>query len=121
ENSPYYADLAAKAVNGAWGSWGSLSGCSTSCGRGSRRRTRQCNNPPPSGAGVSCKTGSSIEYRACTNRPCPMLMENGVIGQHLVPVLQHAGEVPKHGTDHVTVQYQIMVVMTAWVLTEKLS
>jgi len=59
-----------RAVNGNWGSWGSYSSCSVSCGGGVMRRTRQCNNPPASNGGRRCP-GSSTESRRCATNRCP--------------------------------------------------
>eukprot|EP00993_Chasmostoma_nieuportense_P005588 NODE_620_length_2008_cov_220.447103_g576_i0.p1 GENE.NODE_620_length_2008_cov_220.447103_g576_i0~~NODE_620_length_2008_cov_220.447103_g576_i0.p1 ORF type:complete len:643 (-),score=45.94 NODE_620_length_2008_cov_220.447103_g576_i0:79-1953(-) len=52
-------------VNGGWGEWSSVwSGCSVTCGDGTRSRTRACNNPEPANGGASC-VGSSVETEAC--------------------------------------------------------
>merc|ERR1712038_805760 len=34
-------------INGGWGSWSSYSSCSRTCGGGTQRRYRPCNNPSP--------------------------------------------------------------------------
>ncbi|KXJ15604.1 Thrombospondin-1 [Exaiptasia diaphana] len=36
---------------GGWGQWSSWSRCSVICGTGIRRRTRNCDNPPPGSKG----------------------------------------------------------------------
>ena len=50
-------------VDGAWGMWSS---CSVTCGGGTR--SRECNNPAPTGGGNDC-SGSSSE--ACSSDSCP--------------------------------------------------
>ncbi|VDM32406.1 unnamed protein product [Hydatigera taeniaeformis] len=42
-------------IAGGWGEWGAFSDCDATCGRGSRRRIRLCNRPPPQGGGVPCQ------------------------------------------------------------------
>ena len=54
-------------VNGNWGHWSAFSDtgrCSVTCCRGivPQRRTRECNDPPPSGGGATCP-GPSVETR----------------------------------------------------------
>merc|ERR1711963_1331737 len=60
-------------VNGQWGSWsnyGYYSTCTKSCGSGTQRRTRQCNNPPPSNGGSYC-VGDAENTRQCNTESCP--------------------------------------------------
>ncbi|XP_048581714.1 uncharacterized protein LOC5511228 isoform X2 [Nematostella vectensis] len=62
-------------VNGAYGMWSGWSTCSKSCGRGFRKRTRVCNNPPPMHGGKNCSElglGDSEEIGHCFDRPCPL-------------------------------------------------
>lgn len=35
------------AVDGNWGQWSHWGYCNVVCGQGDKRRTRNCNNPPP--------------------------------------------------------------------------
>lgn len=60
-------------VNGGWGTWNGWSSCSASCGGGHRSRTRNCDNPSPSGGGTQCTAdGSSCtETEACNANSCP--------------------------------------------------
>ncbi|XP_071164274.1 uncharacterized protein [Mytilus edulis] len=58
----------------SWSSWGS---CSTTCGAGSKARTRTCTNPAPVGAGSQC-SGSTTESSSCNLVTCPI---NGNWGQ----------------------------------------
>lgn len=58
------------AVNGNWGSWGTLSSCSKSCGTaGTMSRRRTCSNPAPRYGGRTC-AGDSIKYFQCNRTPC---------------------------------------------------
>ncbi|KAM9324272.1 properdin [Gastrophryne carolinensis] len=55
---------------GGWSSWSGWSSCSVTCAIGRRRRTRECNNPPPS-CGASCP-GHAEEIEQCdTQQICP--------------------------------------------------
>lgn len=56
-------------VDGNWGEWQEWSECSTTCGPGTRVRTRECDNPAPEYGGQCSGTGQQTE--ACTIRPCP--------------------------------------------------
>ena len=57
-------------VDGNWGAFGQWTSCSTSCGGGTRSRTRSCNNPPPSNGGKQC-SGSASETESCGMNKCP--------------------------------------------------
>ena len=57
-------------VNGNWGQWDSWSGCSVSCGEGTRTRNRTCNNPAPLNGGDPC-SGDNEETGNCNDGPCP--------------------------------------------------
>jgi len=56
-------------VNGNWGGWSGYSACSKSCGQGTQKRTRSCNNPPPANGGSSCP-GSSSQTKRCQVKKC---------------------------------------------------
>ena len=57
-------------VDGEWGDWSSYGACSSSCVGGQQTRTRQCNNPAPSGGGETCP-GLSTESESCNSDvPC---------------------------------------------------
>ena len=45
------------------------SSCSASCGNGTVTRTRQCNNPAPSGGGSTCH-GHANQTRQCLLKEC---------------------------------------------------
>ena len=62
-------------VDGQWGEWHS-STCSKSCGGGKITKTRECNNPAPSGLGRDC-IGNSEETQDCNVENCP-----GMISKH---------------------------------------
>lgn len=51
-------------VNGNWAPWSEWSHCSTSCDRGGRNRTRECNNPRPKYDGDECP-GRGAEWQPC--------------------------------------------------------
>ncbi|XP_067936394.1 A disintegrin and metalloproteinase with thrombospondin motifs 3-like [Watersipora subatra] len=53
-----------KSVDGSWSRWASWSGCSTTCGRGIKSRTRTCDNPEPALGGRDC-VGESYDLRLC--------------------------------------------------------
>ncbi|ELU07350.1 hypothetical protein CAPTEDRAFT_49075, partial [Capitella teleta] len=52
--------------DGGWGEWGEYSECSVTCGDGTMFRTRECNNPEPSGDGEDC-IGLARETVPCTH------------------------------------------------------
>ena len=56
-------------INGVWGTWTSYSSCSVTCGQGTQKRTRGCNNPAPEHGGTNCP-GQSYENRACNLATC---------------------------------------------------
>ncbi|XP_076079208.1 coadhesin-like [Mytilus galloprovincialis] len=55
---------------GNWGRWTRWSSCSVSCGGGSRKRTRSCDNPAPANGGPDC-SGYSTDSKKCARNPCP--------------------------------------------------
>lgn len=57
-------------VHGGFSEWTEWGPCSVSCGVGSQKRLRQCNNPLPANGGRHC-AGSDTESRSCQGRPCP--------------------------------------------------
>ena len=56
-------------VNGQWGSWGSFSTCTKTCGTGTQIRVRECNNPPPSDGGSDC-IGAAEDTQNCNTNAC---------------------------------------------------
>ena len=58
--SPKNLSLFAGVVDGGWNCWSSWGPCV----QGKKTRSRQCNNPPPSGGGKSC-IGETSETRQC--------------------------------------------------------
>ena len=60
------------AIHGNYADWSNWSGCSRSCGRGSKTRERKCISPVPRYGGDSCKRlGSAKEKIHCNAYPCP--------------------------------------------------
>ncbi|XP_053565027.1 hemicentin-1-like [Bombina bombina] len=69
-------------VDGAWTSWGVWTSCSTTCGDGTRQRSRSCFNPPPQNGGKVC-VGNDVEKEKCHLRPCqvgPSRVRGSLIG-----------------------------------------
>nr|XP_061831771.1 hemicentin-1-like isoform X1 [Nerophis lumbriciformis] len=58
-------------VHGGYSEWAEWGPCSLTCGVGSQKRQRQCNNPLPANGGRHC-AGSGIETRSCQGKPCPV-------------------------------------------------
>merc|ERR1712218_578702 len=53
---------------GGWGSWSSFSPCSSTCGGGTRTRTRECKDSTDGGA--ECP-GEASQTEACNTEECP--------------------------------------------------
>ncbi|XP_068563703.1 hemicentin-1 [Cebidichthys violaceus] len=58
-------------VHGGYSEWSEWGPCSVSCGVGSQKRLRQCNNPLPANGGRHC-AGFNTETRSCQGKPCPV-------------------------------------------------
>lgn len=56
-------------ARGQWSEWGEWSECNAKCGRGVRKRIRNCNNPAPVNGGPECD-GAPIQKKTC-NEVCP--------------------------------------------------
>uniref|UniRef100_A0A3Q2YR82 Hemicentin 1 n=1 Tax=Hippocampus comes TaxID=109280 RepID=A0A3Q2YR82_HIPCM len=54
--------------HGGYSEWAEWSPCSLTCGIGSQKRQRQCNNPLPANGGRHC-AGSGTETRSCHGKP----------------------------------------------------
>ena len=62
-------------IHGGWGEWSPFSGCTRTCARGKRFRTRECENPTPQHGGKSCEevSGESMwRWDICNDFPCPV-------------------------------------------------
>ena len=60
-------------VHGNYSSWSTFSPCSSSCGSGTKTRTRFCNNPVPDYGGRDCSSlGPLFENEMCNEKPCPV-------------------------------------------------
>ncbi|XP_078504179.1 A disintegrin and metalloproteinase with thrombospondin motifs 20 [Lissotriton helveticus] len=57
-------------VDGQWGSWGSYSSCTRTCGGGIKTTTRDCNQPRPRNGGKYC-VGRRMKFRSCNTGSCP--------------------------------------------------
>lgn len=67
-------------VDGAWGPWSPWAICSSTCGGGTRSRTRVCNSPRPQYGGKKCQ-GESKDSEACNKHDCPVGMLTSDISQ----------------------------------------
>lgn len=56
-------------VDGSWSDWSEFSECSTTCGSGSKRRSRSCDSPAPQGDGKACE-GDQDETVECISHSC---------------------------------------------------
>ena len=63
-------------VDGGWSLWTPWTSCNAVCGDGTKTRSRECNQPPPSDGGAFCR-GSSDEKARCN-------MDNERCGPHSV-------------------------------------
>uniref|UniRef100_H0Y0Y5 Complement component C7 n=1 Tax=Otolemur garnettii TaxID=30611 RepID=H0Y0Y5_OTOGA len=72
-------------VDGGWSCWSSWGPCV----QGKKTRSRECNNPPPSGGGKSC-LGETTEYGLCTDQELEHLRMGGVTGSSPVEWTQVA-------------------------------
>ncbi|KAG8447614.1 hypothetical protein GDO86_014935 [Hymenochirus boettgeri] len=69
-------------VDGGWTGWNRWGQCSTTCGEGTRQRTRSCFSPPPQNGGKPC-VGNDKESEICLLPPCqvvPPRVRASVIG-----------------------------------------
>ncbi len=57
-------------VDGKYGNYGAFSACSVTCGKGTKKRTRECNNPAPQNGGKNCE-GPKEETQECIAKECP--------------------------------------------------
>ncbi|KAG7204373.1 hypothetical protein KM043_004817 [Ampulex compressa] len=57
------------AVNGGWGQWGPMSGCSRTCGGGVKYSERECDKPLPANGGRYC-IGERKRIFVCNTTPC---------------------------------------------------
>ena len=58
-------------VDGNWGPWSPYT-CPVTCGGGTYRRNRICNNPAPARGGRPC-VGPSQMNNTCNTQPCPTI------------------------------------------------
>jgi len=66
----YSCDFCCILVDGGFGVWGVFTPCSETCGKGTKSRTRKCNNPAPKNGGDECN-GPVIENVECKIKECP--------------------------------------------------
>lgn len=60
-------------VDGKYGDWSEFNKCSVSCGGGTQRKTRACNNPAPAFGGRTCE-GPSVVTQSCNTHHCPGIL-----------------------------------------------
>ncbi|XP_053376701.1 SCO-spondin-like [Mercenaria mercenaria] len=58
-------------IDGSWSAWSAWFGCSVTCGKGTDKRYRACNNPVPKNGGRYCQ-GSFSESMDCALVQCPV-------------------------------------------------
>ncbi|XP_074662935.1 uncharacterized protein LOC141915339 [Tubulanus polymorphus] len=68
--------------DGNWSPWTSWTNCSASCGPGTVKRYRYCNNPKPENGGADCK-GNSSEELLCETSKCPCVFDVDTIKREL--------------------------------------
>ncbi|XP_063681670.1 uncharacterized protein LOC134816658 [Bolinopsis microptera] len=55
-----------------WSDYGEWSGCSATCGTGTRARIRICTNPAPVHIGLDCPEAGNTESEDCNQQDCPV-------------------------------------------------
>ena len=86
-------------VNGGcckWSSWSTWSACSYSCGGGSQKKVRLCNEPSAANGGLEC-SGQPEEFRPCNEQLCPSKIENVFHEQSIIPLASRSIGVSKQG------------------------
>ncbi len=56
-------------VHGGWGEWGDWGACSETCGEGTQKRYRRCDNPRRRHSGRHCR-GPEVDTKPCVVRNC---------------------------------------------------
>ena len=64
-------------VDGKWGKWGNYDKCTVTCGGGTQRKTRKCNNPKPQHGGKDCE-GEDYQQAECNNQECPSKLNSSI-------------------------------------------
>ncbi|CAH1774571.1 unnamed protein product [Owenia fusiformis] len=57
-------------IDGGFGDWENVGGCSVTCGGGMQNQTRACDNPTPQFDGMDCE-GDRTQLIACNEQLCP--------------------------------------------------
>ena len=68
-NADFGGDENNSGADGGWSNWSEWSDCSKTCGRGSKRRTRDCTNPKPKNGGTDCH-GEKVSTEFCQIKRC---------------------------------------------------
>ena len=67
--------LTVRAIDGSWSTWGNWGKCSTTCGKGTKIRERNCSNPAPKHGGKECEKDAegltTLHTHSCHTKPCP--------------------------------------------------
>jgi len=58
-------------VNGGWSAWTRDGPCSRTCGNGTQKWTRRCNNPVPDCKGNDCGDNDTKREPCTTDKCCP--------------------------------------------------
>ena len=56
-------------IDGGWSEWEAWTECTTSCGPGTKSRSRTCSSPEPSPNGLPC-SGEDSETESCEKAGC---------------------------------------------------
>ena len=69
-------------AHGRWSELSEWTGCSVTCGGGSKNSSRSCDDPAPAHGGSEC-TGNGVEMDACNDKACPGKQVLLALGQNL--------------------------------------
>ncbi|VDI47766.1 Hypothetical predicted protein [Mytilus galloprovincialis] len=63
--------LITEVIVGSWNCWEDDGHCSTSCGNGTQKKRRHCDNSAPTNNGDECP-GANVTYVHCNIKECPV-------------------------------------------------
>ena len=69
-----------------WGTWGTWTACSVTCGGGTRTRTKLCDNPAPANGGADCagdtnsdNTEDETDLTPCETQDCKLFRKFTIV------------------------------------------